>query len=213
MGDVSCMGRVYRAAMKDPIDPHAPVPCFCYGRFTPGFVDNLSTRLRGLRVLEVFAGNGYLAAALAARGVAIRATSLRSSHDGHEYGLHHPVEELDAVEAVLRHGGEADVLLMSWPTTTVAATVAALEWGADRPVAWIGEMTRHDLGRAGLGGCATDLFFEVSVVDADLPGYEPRGRLDRAAMLSMRPECVARWREGCRDAGALAAPADAMPAP
>lgn len=131
----------------------------------------------------------------------------------HERGFHHPVEEVDAVSAVRRHGPSRDALLMSWPVTGEAATVAALEWGSDRPIHWIGEITRFDLGGAGLGGCASDLFHQVTEVREDIPGYVGRGRLDRAAILSVRPECVARWQAGERDPGAIAQPAGPAPAP
>jgi len=179
---------------------------FSFAKLTDPFVEELSTRLRGRRVLEVFAGNGRLAGALAHRGVDVRATSLRSSHDGHAHGLLHPVEELDAVAAVRRYGGEAEVLLMSWPTVTEAAAVAALEWGDERPIAWIGEITLFDSGMAGLGGCATDLFHKITRIEEGISAYIGKGPLDRAAFLSVRPECVARWREGSRDPEAIAAP-------
>jgi len=136
--------------------PDAPV---AFGHFTPSFLDDLADLLAGKRVLEVFAGNGLLAASLAQRGIAITATSLFSGHDGHRAGLLYPVIELDAVAAVHAFGNDADILLMSWPTTTDAAAVAALVWGPVRDIIFIGEVT--DYGKGHLGGCATDLFFEV----------------------------------------------------
>lgn len=164
-----------------------------YGSFTAPFVDALADILQGARVLEVFAGNGLLASRLAARGVGITATSLLSGHDGHERGLRHPVIEMDAVSAVREFGEAADVLLMSWPTTTEATTRAVLEWGSEKPVVFLGEITRRELGGVGLGGCATDTFFEATEILRDLPGYEPRNRLDRAVVLRARPEWVERY--------------------
>ncbi len=141
---------------------------FAYGNFSPGFVRSLAGRLRGQRVLEVFAGNGLLAARLAAHGVDIRATSLFAGHDGHERGMHHPVEQLDAVAAVGRYGDVSDILLMSWPTVTEAAARAVLEWGSERAVVFVGEIPRPEWGMAGLSGCATDLFHEITDVVEEL---------------------------------------------
>lgn len=167
-----------------------------WGTFTEGFADALAARLDGLRVLEVFAGNGRLAGMLSARGVAVTATSLRSGHDGHARGFHHPVLEMDAREAAARLGPDHDVLLMSWPTVTEAATVCALEWGDGRPLLFLGEVTDYAIGF--LGGCATDLFFEVVEPVAPLPGYEPDSPRDRALEFAVRGDCARRWREGAR---------------
>jgi hypothetical protein len=65
---------------------------------------------------------------------------------------------------------------------------------------------------AGLGGCATDLFHGITVVGDPIAEYEPRGRLDACAVLRVRPECVARWRDGVTDKEALAAPDEPCPA-
>ena len=173
-------------------------PPVAYGSFTHGFVDSLAAVLRGSRVLEVFAGNGLLASKLAARGVQVVATSLFSGHDGHRRGMQFPVLEMDAVRAVRELGPEADVLLMSWPTVTEAALVAALEWGEERPIAFLGEITRHDLWMAGLGGCATDAFFEATEVVEEIPGYQGRGMLDRAVVMRTRPAWAEAYR-GRRD--------------
>jgi len=69
-----------------------PLPASCQGvygvywRPTPEFIDELSDALCGMRVLEIFAGNGYLAGLMAARGIDIVATSVPSSIDAHERG-------------------------------------------------------------------------------------------------------------------------------
>lgn len=160
---------------------------FSYGKFTPAFADALAARLQGQRVLEVFAGNGLLAKLLSERGVQITATTILSGHDGHQFGMYHPVVEIDAVKAVQRFGTTHDVLLMSWPTVTEAATLAVAAWGSERAVLFIGEMPRPDLGMAGLQGCATDLFFEVTEVVSDLEGYTPQNMLERAVELRFRP--------------------------
>lgn len=130
----------------------------CFWRPSYAFLDELVATIGERRVLEVFSGNGYLAAHLAARGVQIRATSRRAGHDAHEQGFYCDVEEMDAVQAVQTYGADAEVLLMCWPTTTPAAWRAALAWGAEKDIIFIGEVT--DYAKGHLGGCATDEFFE-----------------------------------------------------
>jgi len=126
------------------------------------FLAELSTYLKGKTALEVFAGNGFLAHQLSVRGAEVKATSLFAGHDGHQDGLHHPVEEMDATQAIVKFGEEADVLLMSWPTATDAAYKAILAWGTEKPVVYIGETPCPELpGMSGLSGCASDEFFEV----------------------------------------------------
>jgi 2-polyprenyl-3-methyl-5-hydroxy-6-metoxy-1,4-benzoquinol methylase len=51
------------------------------------FIEELAHKLRGARVLEIFAGNGYLAARLSKWGVDITATSILSSMDAHRLGI------------------------------------------------------------------------------------------------------------------------------
>lgn len=141
----------------------------CYWRPNPAFVDELTTFLQEKVVLEIFAGNGYLAGQLAARGITITATSLRSGHDSHEAGFYYPVANLHAVDAVVLSDVH-DVLLMSWPTVTDAALQALLLWGAGRDIVFIGEMT--DYAKNQLGGCATDEFFEAITVTHRFAKYE-----------------------------------------
>jgi hypothetical protein len=141
-----------------------PLPAECarvpgnFWRPNEAFVSELATYLKGRRVLEIFAGNGYLAAQLAARGISVTSTTLFASHDAHNQGLYHPVEFLEAFAAVTRHGESHDVLLVSWPTVTDAVLHAAQAWGPDRDIVFIGEVT--DYSKNHLGGCATDEFFE-----------------------------------------------------
>ncbi|MEJ6003723.1 hypothetical protein [Paucibacter soli] len=143
-----------------------------YWHASSAFLDELAAYLKGKRVLEVFAGNGYLAARLIEFGVSIRPTSKLTGHDAHERGLYTQVEELDAESAVKLYGRESDVLLMSWPTVTPAAFRAAQLWGRGRPICYIGEMTDYAAGR--LGGCATDEFFAAIDVVYSFKSY--RGR-------------------------------------
>lgn len=125
---------------------------------TFSFVDELAMYLKGRNVLEIFAGNGYLAGLLAAAGVDVLSTTVFSGHDCHEYGFYHAVEELSAVDAVIEYGDSRDILLVSWPTVTNAVLQAAMLWGPSRPIVFIGEMTDYSKGH--YGGCATDDFFE-----------------------------------------------------
>lgn len=156
-----------------------------YWKVSSIFIEEIAAFLRGKRVLEIFAGNGYLAGCLAQRGIAIKATSRLSGHDCHELGMYADVEELDAEPAVAAYGADYDVLLMSWPTVTPAAYRAARLWGAGRPICYIGEMTDLDAGR--LGGCATDEFFASIDVTRRFQSYQGRAT-DFAVACTMHPE-------------------------
>jgi hypothetical protein len=147
------------------------------------FVDALADALRGKRVLEVFAGNGYLAALLAQRGVEVTATSWLTGMDGHERGLYHPVIPMGALDAAIAFRHTHDAMLMCWPTVTSAALLSAMAFGPGRPIAYIGEATDYSKGH--LGGCADDNFHELFVFDSELP-Y--RGNmLERAGMGRIGP--------------------------
>jgi hypothetical protein len=162
-----------------------------FGNFDDHFCDELKTWIDGRRVLETFAGNGFLAAALAIRGVDIVSTSLFSGHDCHHLGMHHDVVELDAAAAAERYGDERDILLMCWPTTVEATTLAALNWGR-KPIVFIGEVTDYSLGMGGLGGCATDLFFDVTEETEVFSTYQTRNMLERAAVRLLRKDARTR---------------------
>lgn len=176
--------------MKDGRGVREPVS---WGDFDARFVNELADWIGENRVLEVFAGNGLLAAKLAARGVSVVSTSLFSGHDGHDWGMHYPVVEIEASAAVRRFGPEADVLLMSWPVASEAAMRATALWGADRPIVFIGEVTRLELGSMGLGGCASDLFFEVTDEVAAFGAYSPRNMLERAAVRKLDLAKLGEW--------------------
>lgn len=93
--------------------------------------------------------------------------------DAHHLGLYHPVENMNAVEAVYQHGDSADVLLICWPTVTPAVIQTAMAWGAGRDIAYIGEVTCYAKGH--LGSCATDDFFFGTNVTHEFKSY--RGNL------------------------------------
>lgn len=149
------------------------------------FLDELAQYLAGKRVLEVFAGNGLLAAHLAERKVMVTATSLFSGMDCSINGLYHPVEELSAVDAAGKYRETHDVLLMSWPTVTDEAYWAARIMG--KPVVIIGEYT--DYAQSLLGGCATDEFWARATtvkVFSTYPGR--RGEKAQVVDLSLQPK-------------------------
>ena len=163
-----------------------------WGTFDPQFIDDLVRWIDGRRVLEVFAGNGLLAKLLSEKGVEIKATTLLSGHDGHNEGMYFDVEKIDAVGAVQVYGESSDILLMSWPVASEAATHAALRWGDEKPIVFIGEVTNHDLGFAGLGGCASDVFFDLTNEGKVFNSYNPRNMLERAAVRFVDPQYALR---------------------
>ena len=134
------------------------------------FLNDLASILRDKRVLEIFAGNGYLASILESRGIQIRPTSLFSGHDAHEYKMYTFVYDMDAVRAVQNYGDDRDILLLSWPTTTIEALRAIQAWGPDRDIVYIGEIT--DYSKHHLGGCATDEFFEHLKIRSVIETYD-----------------------------------------
>lgn len=149
--------------MRDPIT---------YWKPGNGFVAELADYLQGKAVLEVFAGNGYLASELDKRGVRVTCTSLLSGHDGHGFGFHHEVEELGATEAARKYQDTHDILLMSWPVADESAYEAAKAWGTEKPIVYIGEAPRPDLpGLSGLSGCASDRFFASITWDLVFSSY------------------------------------------
>lgn len=161
-----------------------------FGNFDDRFCDELASWVNGRRVLETFAGNGLLASMLKERGVDIISTSLLTGHDGHQRGMNFDVEIIDSIEAVKRHGAERDILLMCWPTVTEAATMSAFLWGSDKPIVFVGEVT--DLEKGELGGCATDLFFDVTFETHVFEAYTAGNMLDRAAVRQLKPDAAAR---------------------
>lgn len=149
------------------------------------FLDELAQYLAGKRVLEVFAGNGLLAAHLAARKVSVTATSLFSGMDCSIKGVYHPVAELSAVEAAGKYRETHDVLLMSWPTVSEEAYWAARIMG--KPVVIIGEYT--DYAQNHLGGCATDEFWARATTIKVFNTYPGRiGEKAQVVELNLQPK-------------------------
>jgi hypothetical protein len=108
------------------------------------------------KVLEVMAGRGWLAHALRLKGVDIIATDNFSwaKNRGWKEPLTE-VEELDAVESVIKYGKDIDILIISWPymdSTAYEVIKKLYEVNPSALVVYIGE---------GEGGCtADDLFFD-----------------------------------------------------
>lgn len=166
---------------------------FSWGTFDGVFLDDLARHLHGRRVLETFAGNGLLAHHLRRRGVDIHPTSLFTGHDGHEQEMHCEVEKIDARTAAIYYRDSHDVLLMCWPTPDECAMQSAMLWGEERPIVFIGEVT--DLERGHLGGCASDLFFELSKETHSFDSYDSaRSGLDRAAIRELVPGSAEEYR-------------------
>jgi hypothetical protein len=102
---------------------------------------DLAVWIRNRRVLEIMAGRGWLAKALALHGIQIVATD--NGAWSSSYANRSPVFEVNRFEALAAietfdHG--ADILLVSWPPygdTTIGR--AAEIWGSDRPIIYIGE--------------------------------------------------------------------------
>jgi hypothetical protein len=160
---------------------------FSWGNFEDKFVDEMADWIGNRRVLEVFAGNGLLAKKLRDRGIDITPTTLFQSHDQHEKGMHCEVEELSAIQAVHKYAADMDILLMAWPVPTEAASAASVEWGEDKPIFFIGEVT--DLSINQLGGCASDSFFEMTKVTQTFSSYrQGRSGIEHACIRQVLPE-------------------------
>lgn len=132
---------------------------YVYWQPNEDFIADLCKHLQGKSVLEIFAGNGYLASRLSDNGITVKATTIFSGHDGHHEKLYYPVEECSAIQAVRKYAHEHDVLLICWPTTVEDVTYAVRMWGKEKDIIFIGEVTNYE--RNELGGCATDSFFQV----------------------------------------------------
>jgi hypothetical protein len=91
------------------------------------------------------------------------------------------VENINATGAVERHGDRHDTLLMCWATVTDSALRACEAWGA-KPIADIGEVTDY---AKGLGGCATDEFFERFSAEHTFATYQGN-MLEKACMGRLR---------------------------
>lgn len=151
------------------------------------FLNELAGYLKGKKVLEIFAGNGLLARHLEDREVDIKATSMFSGHDGHEFGLHTAVDQMDARKAIQVYGSESDVLLVSWPVADNSLLRALEFWDSKKPIVYIGEAPNPDLpGMAFLPGCASDEFFESITWVNEFETYEPKNLIEKAGVVYLK---------------------------
>lgn len=107
------------------------------------------------KVMEVIAGRGFLAKALREQGIEVHASDNFSWGVGNWTETVTEVEKMDAIEAVLKHGKDHDILIMGWPYMDDLAYYIIKTLYQVNPnalVVYIGE---------GNGGCtASERFFE-----------------------------------------------------
>jgi len=117
----------------------------------------------GRKVLEIMAGRGWLAKALAFHGTSITVTDNYGWAAKHDKTKNvHPVIRLKAENAIRKYA-DAEVLIVSWPPCNGHEIIRVAEiWGRGRPLVYIGE---------GGGGCnAPEGFFEhFKELDNDHP--------------------------------------------
>ncbi len=113
---------------------------------TQDLAEQLAAWIGDRAVLEIMAGAGWLARALSDAGVRVVATDDGSWERTWFHRFLQPVYEVLPVEAsVAVQTIPADVLLCSWPPyDDEAITAAAMLWGSERPIIYLGE---------GYGGC------------------------------------------------------------
>lgn len=126
----------------------------------------LAEIVNGRSILEIMAGAGWLARALADEGIQITATDDGSWNERHSKMQQiYPVAPLDAASAVRELGTQHDILLVSWPPYGDEAICKALAyWEPEKLLIYIGE---------GDGGCNApecfwNGFFEDRTIDAPL---------------------------------------------
>lgn len=121
-------------------------------------LDVLVAKLKGVRVLEIFAGTGNLGQALSSRGVDVISTGLWSDSYHHGQGKLDCVEELDALSAVLKYRENVDVLLASWPIADDIMLACAASFPGD--IFLVGELYHKYPGAMGYSGVASDNYFD-----------------------------------------------------
>lgn len=126
-------------------------------------IDSLTKFFEGKRVLECYAGRGYLSALLQQKGVDIKPTSLQMGHDQTaELGHVTEVEILSVMEAVDKYRDWMDVLLVAWPISDESLYQVLPSLPAGCPIVFIGEVTDYTCQPFPfLGGCASDRFFDA----------------------------------------------------
>lgn len=157
-----------------------------YGYLSRPLIDSLARFCDGKNVIEAYAGRGHLSSLLKEQGIAVKATSLQSSHDGSaDLGYVHPVEQISVHDAAVKYADWMDVLLVCWPTSD-SRLFWTLPWlPPATKIIFIGEITDYTRNPAFLGGCASDAFFDaVQSVPHDL-SY-PTFRQDQIAVFTLK---------------------------
>lgn len=81
---------------------------------TDNLLYNLSNLLYGNKCLEIMSGNGALAKGLQDYGVDIKATDNYEMSDFFSNDYWTEVEQIDAVDAIVKYGKDVDFVLCSW---------------------------------------------------------------------------------------------------
>lgn len=132
---------------------------FGFAGLSMEFIENLSSMLKGKKVLGVLSGTGYLEKCLVDRGIEAIASDSKQWSNGSNRHLNWSdefvnVEELDAIDAIEKYKDWADYVIMSWPPydEPIAYEVAKKLQECNIPLIYIGEC---------IGGCTgSDEFFE-----------------------------------------------------
>lgn len=142
------------------------------------FIKELSEYIGNKKVLEVYSGNGLLAHLLKREGVNITPTSIHTEYDDYANNPYTFVEELSSVDAVLKYGNNADILLVSWAVADQSLFHASILWGESKEIIFIGECNYGKIDC--LPGCACDDFHNSIEPFHFFEKYTPRNGLERA---------------------------------
>jgi len=146
---------------ESPIARYAHISKYGFAQFNAETADAMAEGLKGLRVIEVGAGLGYISASLAARDISILAYDAKIPYAdwyglGWETASHFHVEELDVTTL---EEFDCDVVIMAWPCyDTPFAFEVAKRLTKGQTLVYLGESK---------GGCTgNDDFFEY--VESDM---------------------------------------------
>ncbi len=135
-----------------------------YGLVDLTWTEEFARELKNMHVLEIMAGRGWLAKALAHHGICVHATDGLKGYEMECVDSVFPVTIMTAKKAIKDHAAYNDALLCSWPPYDEPAFRLALQhWPHDKPIYVIGE---------GLGGCTADDKFWLSYAK-DKDWYHP----------------------------------------
>lgn len=121
-----------------------------YALVTKSWTSRLASWIGKKKVLEVMAGNGWLAKALNDCGVDILATDNKSWNRKFLVQPLFEVVKEDALESV-KNNSDRDILILSWPPYECPNSLSVIEaWGENKPIVYIGE----------IGGCTAGPIFD-----------------------------------------------------